>query len=173
MGVEINRLAAHSSSRSRTTPIITPASSNRHSAYLPLEGLDMNNIDIDLDRVPSILRLYHRRDGESDSDSDVDDNETSSTGELAGIYLGVLNVYTTLPQFVGTLISWIVFSLLEPRMLPSGDGAKEDTVSNKQKDDKWMDLSKDDPDAIAVCLFIGALSSLVAAEATRRLRHVW
>jgi solute carrier family 45 protein 1/2/4 len=172
MGVEINRLAADTSSRIRTTPIITPASSNRHSAYLPLEGLD-TNIDIDLDRVPSILRLYHRRDGDSDSDSDADDNETSSTGELAGIYLGVLNVYTTLPQFVGTFISWIVFSLLEPRKLTPSDRAKEDTVTDKQTDGKWVYLSRDGPDAIAVCLFIGALSALVAAEATRRLRYVW
>ncbi len=28
--------------------------------------------------------------------------EMSSTGELSGIYLGILNIYTTIPQFVGT-----------------------------------------------------------------------
>jgi solute carrier family 45 protein 1/2/4 len=52
----------------------------------------------------SVLRLSH---------GDEEDAQPL-TGELAGIYLGVLNVYTTLPQFVGTFISWIVFTLLEP-----------------------------------------------------------
>ena len=54
--------------------------------------------------LESVLRLSH------------EDEEAAqpSTGELAGVYLGVLNVYTTLPQFVGTFISWIVFTLLEP-----------------------------------------------------------
>jgi len=54
----------------------------------------------------SILRFSHEDEDEEDAQP--------STGELAGVYLGVSNVYTTLPQFVGTFISWIVFTLLEP-----------------------------------------------------------
>jgi solute carrier family 45, member 1/2/4 len=38
----------------------------------------------------------------------------AADAELSGIYFGILNIYTTLPQFVGTGISWIVFSMLEP-----------------------------------------------------------
>ncbi|KAL9093313.1 MAG: hypothetical protein Q9165_004054 [Trypethelium subeluteriae] len=34
--------------------------------------------------------------------------------ETAGVYLGILNLFTTLPQFVGTFISMIVFRILEP-----------------------------------------------------------
>ncbi|KAJ5220284.1 hypothetical protein N7468_009488 [Penicillium chermesinum] len=110
-----------------------------------------------------VLRLNHR-DEDSDMDEEEQDSSIPSTGELAGIYLGVLNVYTTLPQFVGTLLSWIVFTILEPAAKPSKDGEGPDT--------QWMNLDKERPNAIAICLFIGAISALVAAEATRRLRYV-
>lgn len=108
------------------------------------------------------LRLNHH---DPDSDSDLEDGASNapSTGELAGIYLGVLNVYTTLPQFVGTFISWIVFSIFEP-----ASTKRDETASDTQ----WMDLDQSSPNAISICLFIGALSAIVAVEATRRLRYV-
>lgn len=101
-----------------------------------------------------VLRLNH-----------PDDHEAhSSTGELAGVYLGVLNVYTTLPQFVGTFISWIVFSILEP--------SKNNNVADDDPDHhRWLNLKKNAPNAIAVCMFIGALCSVVSAEAARRLKR--
>jgi solute carrier family 45 protein 1/2/4 len=85
---------------------------------------------------------------------------TSSTGELSGIYFGILNVYTTLPQFVGTFISTIVFALLEPGKSPelAGDAHPDEHAST------------DGPNAIAVCLFIGAISSVVGSIVTRRMR---
>ncbi|KAF4972210.1 hypothetical protein FZEAL_9638 [Fusarium zealandicum] len=95
------------------------------------------------------LRLEHGP--ESDAPS------TASTGELSGIYFGILNIYTTLPQFVGTFISTIVFSVLEPGKSP------ELAADAKQPPDP------EGPNAIAVCLFIGAMSSLVAAYVTRNL----
>jgi solute carrier family 45 protein 1/2/4 len=104
-----------------------------------------------------VLRLSHP---EGDHDAHA------STGELAGIYLGVLNVYTTLPQFVATFISWIIFSVLEP-------GKNDATLAAEDPDHhRWLNLKKDAPNAIAVCMFIGALCSLVAAEATRRLKRL-
>ncbi|KAM0345306.1 hypothetical protein ACHAPU_006705 [Fusarium lateritium] len=93
-----------------------------------------------------------------DHGSEVDLPSTASTGELSGIYFGILNIYTTLPQFVGTFISTIVFSILEPGKSPELAGDAE-----KQPD-------PDGPNAIAVCLFIGAISSLVAAYVTRKLK---
>jgi solute carrier family 45 protein 1/2/4 len=85
----------------------------------------------------------------------------SSTGETAGIYLGILNLFTTLPQFVGTFISMIVFSILEPGKSPElhEDGSEEDVAK-----------AADGPNAIAVCLFIGALSAVGAAYATQRMK---
>jgi solute carrier family 45 protein 1/2/4 len=85
----------------------------------------------------------------------------NSTGEGAGKYLGIMNLYTTLPQFVGTGISYVVFSVLEPGKSPElSDAPPEEHHST------------DGPNAIAVCLFIGACSAVVAAVATRRLRRL-
>lgn len=175
MGVEINRLAVSPSGITSVASARSTASS-RHGHYRSVDTVEMNG-DLELDNrvAPSVLRLNHQEDVEEDSDSsdsdDPKDFESNSTGELAGIYLGVLNVYTTLPQFVGTFISWIVFSIFDSHSSspPSPeDGGKKIQV----EDGEWMDLNADGPNAISVCLFIGALSALVSAEATRRLRYV-
>jgi solute carrier family 45 protein 1/2/4 len=170
MGIEINKLALEPPSRPTAT-MITSTTFRTHG-YRPIDSVEP---DTEMD----VLRLNHRSGG--DDDSDVEDSsstiESPSTGELAGIYLGVLNVYTTLPQFVGTFISWIVFSILEPGTPPVGqkpptttDEHIRETSSGGARDGGWMNLDTDAPNAIAVCLFIGALSALVAAEATRRFR---
>ncbi|KAL2366664.1 hypothetical protein RJZ56_000248 [Blastomyces dermatitidis] len=167
IGVEINRLAIPSFTRKSSVTMITSATFNRHNS-------DLSNYDVELeDRGPSILRLNHSNSPDVDSDSEADDDdEVSSTGELAGIYLGVLNVYTTLPQFVGTLVSWIVFSILEPDTSPiATDGDLKDVPSGEQDDGKWINRHGEGPNAIAVCLFVGAICSLVAAEATRRFKY--
>ncbi|KAJ6133299.1 hypothetical protein N7471_008514 [Penicillium samsonianum] len=151
MGVEINKLTMGGyspvvpSSRSGVT-MITSASLRNSAA------------DTELD----VLRLNHHDPTDSDTDEEEHASNIPSTGELAGIYLGVLNVYTTLPQFVGTFISWIVFSILEPGAEPASDNSS----------DTWMNLDKNKYNAISICLFIGAISALVAAEATRRLRYI-
>ncbi|KAF7541206.1 hypothetical protein G7Z17_g12012 [Cylindrodendrum hubeiense] len=88
---------------------------------------------------------------------DADLPATASTGELSGIYFGILNIYTTLPQFIGTFIASIVFAILEPGKSSGASG-----------DEKPPD--PEGPNAIAVCLFIGAMSTLVAAYMTRKLK---
>jgi solute carrier family 45 protein 1/2/4 len=85
-----------------------------------------------------------------------------SSGDLSGVYLGILNVYTTLPQFIGTFISWIVFSILEP-------GKSPELAKDAHPDEHH---STDGPNAIAVCLFIGALAAVVAAYRTERYRRL-
>ncbi|KAJ5917786.1 hypothetical protein N7454_010161 [Penicillium verhagenii] len=159
MGVEINKLTMNGAS----APGIAASSTRAGVTMITSASLRASAADTELE----VLRLNHR-----DTDSDTDEEDPSSlhsnipsTGELTGIYLGVLNVYTTLPQFVGTFISWIVFTILEP-------GATEPPKDGDASDTHWMNLDQDKPNAIAICLFIGALSALVAAEATRRLRYV-
>ncbi|KAJ5114971.1 hypothetical protein NUU61_000730 [Penicillium alfredii] len=157
MGVEINKLTMNGAA-----PMGPPPSHSGAVTMITSASLRANAADSELD----VLRLNHH---DTDSDTDNDDEEDPSsnipsTGELAGIYLGVLNVYTTLPQFVGTLISWLVFSVLEP-----GAQSKNDSDPS---DMQWMNLDKNKPNAIAICLLIGALSAIVAAEATRRFRSV-
>lgn len=90
----------------------------------------------------------------------LDPVSSSSNGELSGIYFGILNIYTTIPQFIGTFISTIVFSALEPGQSPELAGEKP-----KQVDQTG-------PNAIAVCLFIGAISTFIASFVTRRLRYL-
>ena len=123
----------------------------------------------------------------------------ASTGETAGLYLGILNLYAAAPQLLGTLINFIVFAIVEPgksRELagdssPSqgGEGGPAifggDMAVNAtgtmvgrlaalaaEKRDHADEGPPQGVNAIAVCMFIGGLSSLGAAYATWRLKHV-
>lgn len=138
LGVEVNRMSSS-----------IPVSHSRTASYRRLSD---DSIELEsTGSSPRILHLRHESNGSPAS---------SSTGELSGIYFGILNIYTTLPQFVGTGISWIIFSILEPGKSPelALDASPEEHHST------------DGPNGIGVCLFIGAISALGAAWATRRLR---
>ena len=143
MGIEINRL---------TTPntMLANGSSYRRLSYPSVDDFGSPAPS------PTFLRLNHL-------DRDIDDGPSvnSSTGETAGIYLGILNLFTTLPQLVGTFISMIVFSILEPGKSPElhEDGSEE-----------AVQKATSGPNAIAVCLFIGALSAVGASYATVRMK---
>jgi solute carrier family 45, member 1/2/4 len=104
---------------------------------------------------PSSPRTLHLR-----HSSNASSVNTNSTGELSGVYFGILNIYTTLPQFVGTAISWVVFSIFEPGKSP--ELATEADPSEHH--------STEGVSGIAICLFIGALCAVIAAWATRRLK---
>ncbi|KAL8964093.1 MAG: hypothetical protein Q9183_004709, partial [Haloplaca sp. 2 TL-2023] len=114
LGVEVNRLTAPST-------MLANGSSYRR---LPTPADDFSSPA----PSPSFLRLNHL-----DRDLDDDDESDSSTGETAGIYLGILNLFTTLPQFVGTFISMIVFEILEPGKHPELHEG-EDTEGTGQED---------------------------------------
>lgn len=90
--------------------------------------------------------------------------KAGTSGELSGIYFGILNIYTTVPQFIGTLISMVVFALLEPGKSPELHGG-EKPPSPSTKD-------TDGPNAVAVCLFIGAMGATLAIFVTRKLRFL-
>lgn len=143
MGIEINRLTAPN------TMLANGSSHQRISNH--------ENDFASPAPSPTFLRLNHL-------DKDMDDSADSSTGETAGIYLGILNLFTTLPQFVGTFISMIVFGLLEPGKSP--ELHKDPALEGNEVPEK----PSDGPNAIAVCLFIGAMSAVVAAYATSRMK---
>lgn len=150
MGIEINRL---------TTP---------SRPYRPLSE-DLSSPATS----PTFLRLHHRDFDRNDPDDSTAD---SSTGETAGIYLGILNLFTTLPQFVGTFISMIVFSILEPGtseiLHKDVDQVGPDSEAATAAAERLAKVvgGSDKPNAIAVCLFIGSLSAVGAAYATRRMK---
>lgn len=89
-------------------------------------------------------------------------DDIGSTGELSGIYFGILNIYSTIPQFIGTFISTAVFAVLEPGKSP--ELATEAHPSEHH--------ATDGPNAIGVCLFIGAWAAMAAAFATRKLKYM-
>jgi len=156
MGVEIARLAT-SDTNSAPPNIIFPPGAGRagYTAVRPsADGDDGDDLDEDIEmdessaehggiQAASVLRLPHPY-----------PHQQSSTDELAGIYLGVPNVYTTPPQLVGTFISWAVFTLPEPRRMNG----------NAESENGGLDLDKDSPNAIAVCLFVGACAALTVIE---------
>ncbi|KAF3905509.1 hypothetical protein AA313_de0200539 [Arthrobotrys entomopaga] len=93
----------------------------------------------------------------------TEDGQNSSTGELAGIYLGILNLFITLPQFVGSFMSFVVFAILEPGKSPElAEGGGGDASQEPHKG----------VNAIAVTMFIGGLGSIVAAWKTFKLPQV-
>lgn len=115
-----------------------------------------NDSDIELaDGARSTLYLDHGPD-------DAHVPGSSSTGELSGIYFGILNIYTTIPQFIGTLLSTVIFAILEPGKSPE---LSHDAPSHDQVD-------TDGPNAIAVVLFIGAMGAITAIFATRKLKYL-
>ena len=83
----------------------------------------------------------------------------------AGVYLGIWNIFATVPQFLATFIAMVAFSILEPGKSPElteGDGEEGSGASWKQN----SRLS-----GTAVCLAIGAICSFVGAAQTFRLRR--
>jgi len=92
---------------------------------------------------------------------DIEGTIDSSTGELAGVYLGILNLFVTMPQFVGSFVSFVVFAILEPGKSPELAGRDD----NRPAHTKGVN-------AIAVTMTMGGFGSLVAAYRTYRLRKV-
>jgi solute carrier family 45 protein 1/2/4 len=123
-------------------------------------GVEINRLSSTPSYVP-LGRNSVELDGPSTLHLGQPDTEQQSTGEGSGKYLGIMNVYTTLPQFVGTGISFVVFSLLEPGKSPELSDAPEEEHHGT-----------DGVNAISVCLFIGACCAVVAAFTTVRLGKI-
>lgn len=180
MGVEVNQMSAPRNPHYRASSITSGGSP------FPRPSFDSTPSQ----NLPNQLHLKHSEDSrtdsfeldaESDSEASADGfitvhrnaskgntDVTSSTGETAGMYLGVLNVFTTLPQFVGTFISMIVFAIFEPGRSRELAGHHDDqaaaAAAAATKEDSGVN-------AISICLFIGGACALMAAYATKRLRN--
>lgn len=149
LGIEVNKLGSADINHGRRS---SNAGGIPSATYHRLS--DAKDDDFELPRTiadNASSRFHH------DPDAVEDAGGGSSSGELSGIYFGILNIYSTLPQFIGTFISSVVFALLEP----------EEADSHPEQR-----AGEDRPNAIAVCLFIGAMASVVAAFVTRRLRYL-
>lgn len=173
MGVEINKIASGTLADPTGTPHALIPNTGGVGGYQPVRVEDVDDDNTETELAEQGRSHQHGRnvsDGILRVRGDSDAADLPSTGELAGIYLGVLNVYTTLPQFVATFLSWIVFSILEPNK--DEKSAPPGHESPDEDKHKWLDLKKDAPNAISVCLFVGAIAALVAVESTRRLKKL-
>ncbi|MCJ1400260.1 hypothetical protein MMC11_003464 [Xylographa trunciseda] len=136
MGEEINKLAA---------------AANPHATYARLSQDGSSSVQLG------------RASSDSEPPSTANDAATRGTEGMAGIYLGIWNIFATIPQFLATFIAMITFSVLEPgrsRELGDGPGAEGPDEGARRG------LS-----GTAVCLAVGALCSFVAATQSFRMRR--
>ncbi|KAK8087974.1 hypothetical protein PG997_002935 [Apiospora hydei] len=145
LGVEVNKLSGGPESN---------ASYQRISSGATVEMTDLDRPGSPTDR--------HLENGGAHGQGQDGLDKASGSGELSGIYFGILNIYTTIPQFIGTFISTIVFAILEPGKSPE---LAHDAQPNEHH-------STDGPNAIAVCMFIGAVSATMSVFATRKLKYL-
>lgn len=130
-------------------------------------GIEVNKLSGAAENSPPYRRLSNGvgielRDTHGDPESGIATQGTGSTGELSGIYFGIMNIFTTLPQFIATFMSTIVFSILEPGKSPE--------LAHGGHPEEHTDPTG--PNAIAVCMFIGAFCAMGAAWSTAKLRHL-
>ncbi|KAI1107557.1 MFS general substrate transporter [Jackrogersella minutella] len=138
LGVEVNKLSGAGGPN---------ASYRRLSHDSNVEMEEINGVS-----SPAILDIESSRGA----------SKQGSTGQLSGVYFGILNIYTTIPQFIGTILSTVIFSILEP-------GKSPELAHTAHPDEHH---GTDGPNAISVCLFIGACSAVVAVFATRKLKYL-
>ncbi|PHH50356.1 General alpha-glucoside permease [Ceratocystis fimbriata CBS 114723] len=118
-------------------------------------------LGVEVNRLSGPSSKTHRRNPSAGALEKGCDSD-SSNGELSGIYFGILNIYSTIPQFLGNFISTIVFSILEP-------GKSPELATDAHPSERHP---TDGPNAIAVCLFIGAISAVVASYAAFKLKRL-
>ncbi|KAF8469638.1 hypothetical protein BDZ91DRAFT_720628 [Kalaharituber pfeilii] len=154
VGEEINRLQDD-----------VPGIRRRHGTYNRLSTDDRHH---DEEQYP-MMELSHPSLGGTECPSvpalmDTEVQSPEGGNELSGIYLGILNVFACLPQFVSTFISFVVFSILEPGKSPEfadgGDVDREGRVVERGK-----------VNAIAVVMGMGGFSVLLAAHYTMRFKN--
>lgn len=143
IGTEINKLSA--SPNNPSTAAYARLSTDDYLELAPASTLHVRHASAD-----STLE---------GADGSAGNTTSSSTGEMAGVYLGVLNIFTTLPQFVGTAISTLVFSILEPGKSPE--------LAQHAKPEEHH--GTEGANGIGVCLFIGAICAGWAAWRCRAL----
>lgn len=113
-------------------------------------GMEVNN---------SISPVANNPGSSAEKLAQTDSKQAAPASELSGIYFGILNIYTTVPQFVGTFLSMLIFAIMEPGKSPE---LAQDAHPSEHHDTGGTN-------AISVCLCFGAVSTLVSAWATQRL----
>ena len=119
------------------------------------EDLEILNDDPTRSSSERILRLGRASDAHSRPPLP---HEPAPTNDVAGEMLGIMNVFVTLPQFIMTFVSSVVFAILEP-------GKSKELTEGKVE-------VRGGVSAIAVVMVIGGVGSLVAGWLTIKLRKL-
>lgn len=99
---------------------------------------------------------------------EASESSSAAGGAAAGTYLGIMNLFTAGPQLVASLISMVIFALVEPgRDAHAGRHGGDSSTSAPPA------LRTDGPNAIAVCLFLSSFAGVAAAHAAYRLRLMY
>lgn len=156
LGEEINKLGP-----STTTPAAADPRSSQDGGLEMAPLFDEDPLSTPHDESPSSsssssVKRQQQQQRQSDRDADDDDDD-----RMAGVYLGIHNIFATIPQFLATFLSMIVFSILEPGQSPElAAGGAEQTEGG------WANSGLS---GTAVCLAIGAVFQFVAAAKSLRM----
>lgn len=154
MGEEINKLLPTAS---------TPATHSRSTEDSAVEMSLMADDPLSTPEELSSSTVKTQRQSEQ-SDLDADDG-------MAGIYLGIHNIFATIPQFLATFVSMIVFSILEPGQSPELAAGGPSSPAADGPEQTLGKLATSGLSGTAVCLAIGAVFQLVAAAQSLRMRR--
>lgn len=164
VGEEINKLSSNGevlhhrrrgvggSAYERLSTDTSHGDSGEEESYVPM--IELSRPSLSGTERPSVPVLM-----------DIEGEKDEGGNELSGVYLGILNVFACLPQFVATFISFVVFSVLEPGRSPEfADGGDAGSENGAQK--------VGGVNAIAVVMALGGLSVLVAARDTVKFKNM-
>ena len=133
--IDQNYLAVHSpfqpSSPRSSSSFRRPRSSTDRENPDPDDNSDA---DADADLEHGDLILAHSTGLNSFLSQEDPLTADASTGETAGVYLGILNLYAAAPQLLGTLINFVVFAIVEPGKSRELAGGDHDHAADGDKD---------------------------------------
>ena len=168
MGEEINKLSPSSSSAAsytrRTSTEDPPAL--EMSSLMSDDPLALGHAEAESSSSPTSIKIPHRK------DLNMDDDDAG----MAGIYLGIHNIFATVPLFLATFVSMVVFSVLEPGQSPELAAGGGGAGASTSIDDTGGNVAGDGGvgtglSGTAVCLAIGAVFQVVAAAQSLRMRR--
>ena len=122
------------------------------------EDLEVFNEDPSRSSEDRILRLSRRNSSLQSRPLRLQLEESAPTNDIAGEMLGIMNVFVTLPQFIMTFVSSVVFAILEP-------GKSKELTEGKVE-------TRGGVSAIAVVMVVGGIGSLIAGWLTMKLKKL-
>ncbi|KAA6410310.1 MAG: hypothetical protein FRX48_05731 [Lasallia pustulata] len=105
MGEEINKLEP-------------PPSESAYTRVGQDGPVEVDRLSLDSTHLLAHTTPYAAIAAAASEDADAD----NGTGDMAGVYLGIWNIFATVPQFIATFISMVAFSILEPGRSPELSG---------------------------------------------------